>query len=147
MSAPPGGERSGVERMDQEEAGPAGQVYDWYLRATELHDAGNAAAAAQLLEQAVAAEPTARSLREAMARAQFDARFYDRAVETFSYLVSLDPTDHYAQFGLGLSLHRVGRISDAASPLALAVAMRPDLKHYNDALIQVRATLRARARQ
>jgi tetratricopeptide (TPR) repeat protein len=124
--------------------GPAGEVYDWYLRALELMDSGDNAAAVQLLERAVRAEPSARSLREALARAQFDARMFAGAEATFAHLVSLDPTDHYAQFGLGLSLSRQGRAEAALEPLALAVAMRPDLKHYGDALRQARATARSR---
>ena len=35
----------------------------------------------------------------------------------------------------------------AAEHLALAAAMRPDLRHYTDALRHVRATLRSRARR
>jgi tetratricopeptide (TPR) repeat protein len=122
-----------------------GEVYDWYLRALELMDGGNHAAAAQLLERAVAAEPAARSLREALARAQFDARMFAQSEATFAHLVDLDPTDHYAQFGRGLSLYRLGEAERAVEPLALAQAMRPDLKHYGDALVQARATVRARA--
>jgi predicted Zn-dependent protease len=125
-------------------AGPAGELYDWYLRAIELLDSGNAAAAAQLLQRCVEVEPHARSLREALARAQFDARMFTEAEATFTHLVDLDPTDHYAQFGKGLALSRQGEVERAVEPLALAVAMRPDLKHYNDALRQARATLRAR---
>jgi len=49
-----------------------------------------------------------------------------------------------AQFGLGLALARTGDPRGAAEHLALAAAMRPDLRHYTDALRQVRATLRAR---
>lgn len=126
---------------------PAGDVYDWYLRSLELMDSGNNAAAVQLLQRAVAAEPAARSLREALARAQFDARMFTAAEETFRHLVTLDPTDHYAQFGLGLALSRQGRAEAALEPLALAVAMRPDLKHYGDALRQARATARSRMSQ
>jgi Flp pilus assembly protein TadD len=126
------------------QSGPAGEVYDWYLRATELHDEGNPAAAALLLQRAAAAEPNARSLREALARAQFDAKQYEDAAATFTGLVAVDPTDHYAQFGLGLSLLRLRRAPEAVEPLALACAMRPDLKHYADALTQARATVRAR---
>jgi Flp pilus assembly protein TadD len=107
-------------------------------------DSGDNAAAVQLLERAVRAEPSARSLREALARAQFDARMFAAAESTFGHLVSLDPTDHYAQFGLGLSQTRQGRPEAALEPLALAVAMRPDLKHYGDALRQARATARSR---
>jgi hypothetical protein len=54
------------------------------------------------------------------------------------------PTDDYAQFGLGLALARTGDPGAAAEHLALAAAMRPDLRHYTDALRGVRATLRAR---
>lgn len=129
---------------DQESGAPSGDVYDWYLRSLELMDSGDNAAAAQLLEHAVAAEPAARNLREALARAQFDARMFTASEATFAHLVALDPTDHYAQFGLGLSLSRQGRAEPAVEPLALATAMRPDLKHYGDALRQARATLRAR---
>lgn len=127
-------------------ASPAGGVYDWYLRALELMDSGDNAAAAQLLARAVQAEPSARSLREALARAQFDARMFADAQATFDHLVTLDPTDHYAQFGLGLALSRQGSVTAALEPLALAVAMRPDLKHYSDALRQARATAAARHR-
>src|SRR6478735_2812126 len=55
---------------------PPGQVYDWYANARALHDEGDAAGAVPLLLWAVAAEPGARSLREALARAQFDARLF-----------------------------------------------------------------------
>ncbi len=55
------------------------------------------------------------------------------------------PSDDYAQFGLGLALARTGDHGAAAEHLALAAAMRPDLRHYTEALRSVRATLRARS--
>ena len=55
------------------------------------------------------------------------------------------PSDDYAHFGLGLALARSGDPAAAAEHLALAAAMRPELRHYTDALRGVRATLRARA--
>ena len=55
------------------------------------------------------------------------------------------PSDDYAQFGLGLALARTGDPGAAAEHLALAAAMRPNLRHYTDALRSVRATLRARS--
>ena len=82
---------------------------------------------------------------EALARAQFDAGQYDAAAGNFRRIVDASPTDDYAQFGLGLALSRTGDHGEAAEHLALAVAMRPNLRHYNDALRSVRATLRARA--
>jgi hypothetical protein len=59
--------------------------------------------------------------------------------------VEASPSDDYAQFGLGLALARTGNPQAAAEHLALAAAMRPDLRHYTDALRGVRATLRARS--
>jgi predicted Zn-dependent protease len=110
----------------------------------ELLDRGSAAAAAQVLERACAAEPGSRSVREALARAQFDAGRYAAAAENFRVIVEASPTDDYANFGLGLALTRTGNHAAAAEYLALAAAMRPDARHYTDALRQVRATLRAR---
>jgi Flp pilus assembly protein TadD len=118
---------------------PEGDVYDWYQRGLQLLANRDPAAAATLLGRAVDAEPGSRSLLEALARAQYDAGRYAEAVGTFSELISRNPTDDYAQFGLGLAASRAGDLDLAAEHLALAVAMRPDLGHYTRALRGVRA--------
>jgi tetratricopeptide (TPR) repeat protein len=126
-------------------AGPAPDgtdTYALYRRGVDLLGRGSAAAAAQLLERAAAAEPGSRSVLEALARAQFDAGRYAAAVGSFRRIVEASPSDDYAQFGLGLALARSGDPRAAAEHLALAAAMRPDLRHYTDALRDVRATLR-----
>ena len=119
-------------------------MHAWYRRGMDLLGRGSPAAAAQVLQRAAAAEPGSRSVREALARAQFDAGRYEEAADNFRVIVEASPTDDYAHFGLGLSLARVGDHEAAAEYLALAAAMRPDLKHYTDALRQVRATLKFR---
>jgi tetratricopeptide (TPR) repeat protein len=134
-------------RQGDEGPGPrtAGvDTYSLYRRGIDLLGRGSAAAAAQLLERAAAAEPESRSILEALARAQFDARRYAAAASSFRRIVDVIPSDDYAQFGLGLALARTGDPGAAAEHLALAAAMRPDLRHYTDALRGVRATLRAR---
>jgi Flp pilus assembly protein TadD len=110
----------------------------------ELLSNGSPAAAAQVLQRAASAEPESHSVREALARAQFDAGRYAEAADNFRIIVEASPVDDYAHFGLGLALSRSGEHAAAAEYLALAAAMRPDAKHYTDALTQVRATLRAR---
>src|SRR5215469_1143283 len=120
------------------------EVHAWYTTGMELLGKGSPAAAAQVLQRAADAEPASRSVREALARAQFDTGRYAEAADNFRAIVEASPTDDYAHFGLGLSLARTGDHAAAAEYLALAVAMRPDRKHYTDALRQVRATLRAR---
>jgi predicted Zn-dependent protease len=135
---PPGGEAASQ---------PEGDVYAWYQRGVELLGRRSPAAAAQLLERAAAAEPQSRMVREALARAQFDAGWYPAAADSFRIIVEASPADDYAHFGLGLALARSGEPGQAAEYLALAAAMRPDLPHYSAALRDVRATLRARPGQ
>jgi Flp pilus assembly protein TadD len=119
-------------------------VHAWYTKGMELLGKGSPAAAALVLQRAADAEPGSRSVREALARAQFDTGQYEAAAGNFRVIVEESPTDDYAHFGLGLSLARAGEHEAAAEYLALAAAMRPDRKPYTDALRQVRATLKFR---
>jgi hypothetical protein len=142
-----GGSHPGQEPSpaDGGQQGPGGDSYAWYRRGLDLLSRGSPAAAAELLGRAAAAEPGARSIREALARAQFDAGRYAQAADNFRQNVEAIPSDDYAHFGLGLALARSGDPAAAAEHLALAAAMRPELAHYTEALRGVRATLAARA--
>ena len=122
-----------------DDGSPQGGVYEWYQRGLHLLGNGDPAAAAVLLGRAAEAEPGSRSVREALARAQYDAGWYREAMDSFTALIAGNPTDDYAQFGLGLAASRAGELRLAAEHLALAVAMRPDLGHYARALRGVRA--------
>lgn len=122
-----------------EDSSPDGDVYEWYQRGAQLLTGGHPAAAATLLARAAQVEPGSRSILETLGRAQYDAGRYVDAVSTFQILVAVNPTDDYAQFGLGLAASKAGELRLAAEHLALAVAMRPDLGHYARALRGVRA--------
>ncbi len=124
----------------------AADVHAWYTTGMALLGKGSPAAAAQVLQRAALAEPNSRSVREALARAQFDTGRYAEAADNFRVIVEASPSDDYAHFGLGLALSRTGDHAGAAEYLALAAAMRPDRKPYTDALREVRATLEARKR-
>ena len=133
------------ETTGQDPVAPDGaDVHAWYTTGMELLGKGSPAAAAQVLQRAAIAEPNSRSVREALARAQFDTGRYAEAADNFRVIVEASPSDDYAHFGLGLALARTGDHEAAAEYLALAAAMRPDRKPYTDALRQVRATLKAR---
>jgi predicted Zn-dependent protease len=123
---------------------PSGEVYDWYQRGRELLDAGSPGAAAELLARAHASEPGSASVREALARALFDAGRYAEAESAFRQLTQRKPDDDYAQFGLGLALNRQGKVDLAVEHLAMAAAMRPHRSEYVQALREARATQRAR---
>ena len=118
---------------------PDGGPYEWYRRGLRLLADGHADAAATLLGHAATVEPSSRSVREALARAQYDAGHYRAAMDSFAQLIAVNPADDYAQFGLGLAASRAGDLGRAAEHLALAVAMRPDQRHYAQALRSVRA--------
>ncbi|GAA2168491.1 tetratricopeptide repeat protein [Actinomadura napierensis] len=122
-------------------AAPGGGVYEWYTRGLELLRSGSAAAALQLLARAAEAEPGSHSIREALARAQFGARQFGAAAESFQSIVEEEPAEDYARFGLGLSLSRMGDFEGAVEHLALAAAMRPENQDYARALRHARATL------
>jgi tetratricopeptide (TPR) repeat protein len=141
---PAAGVDQDVPRIDGSQQAPGGDSYAWYRRGLDLLSRGSPAAAAELLERAAEAEPGARSVREALARAQFDAGRYAQAADSFRRNVEAIPSDDYAHFGLGLALARCGDPAAAAEHLALAAAMRPELAHYAEALRGVRATLAAR---
>ena len=149
MSEAPYGDHDSHPGEDQgasaEQQAPDGDSYTWYRRGLDLLGRGSPAAAAQLLERAAEAEPGARSVLEALGRAQFDTGRYEQAADSFRQIVEASPSDDYAHFGLGLALARGGDPAAAAEHLALAAAMRPELRHYTEALRGVRATLRARA--
>jgi tetratricopeptide (TPR) repeat protein len=127
-----------------EDAALTGEVYDWYQRGVEMLDSGNPAAATQLLSRA-AGQVRSRSVVEALARAQFDAELYREAADAFRVLAESNPDDDYAQFGWGLAAARLGEYEIAVEHLALAAAMRPDVRYYTQALRGARATVRARA--
>jgi tetratricopeptide (TPR) repeat protein len=125
---------------------PQGDAYDWYVRGLELLDTQDAQAAVQILAHVAETEPESRMAREALARAQFDVGMYVEARDNFAWIISINPADDYAQFGLGLAETKLGDLAAAVEHLALAAAMRPDIAYYSTALRGARAALTASRR-
>ena len=119
-------------------------VYSLYQQAMDRLGQQDATGALELLSKAVAAEPSAENLREALGRAQFDAKLFSAARATFASITESNPANDYAWFGLGLSEQRLQMFAQAANHLAVAAVMRPDREDYAKALADVRATLRFR---
>ncbi len=123
---------------------PAGEPYDWYVRARELRSQGSHDAAAEVLAHLLEAEPDSAHARELLAQAYFDARRWEAALEQFLLLAEQQPHDDYAKYGAGMALWRLWRFTDAVEQLAMASVMRPESRAYEVALRQVRATIKAR---
>jgi tetratricopeptide (TPR) repeat protein len=122
-----------------------GPVRRWYVQAAQHHNCGRPDLAAELLVSAVTLEPSFGCLREALARAQFDAGQYLAARTTFTAMVALDARDHYALFGLGLVQTRLGVPAAAARQFERAAELCPDEPRYAVALEHARVQLAAGA--
>lgn len=115
-----------------------GQSRVWFDRAAALHNGGRPSQAAELLCRALMLEPTFACLREALGRAQFDAKQLLAARMTFSAMTALNPLDHYAHFGLGLTRAELGDLAGAIRALERGVALAPDEIKYLVALEHLR---------
>jgi Flp pilus assembly protein TadD len=109
-------------------------AYEAFQEGSKLLESANAHAAVVALERARALEPDKGSIRETLGRAYFRTGRFVAAREEFARAVELDPVNDYALFGLGLAQLREGDRNGARRHLKLAVAMRPDVDAYRDAL-------------
>jgi Flp pilus assembly protein TadD len=98
-------------------------AYELYLRGQELLVSRNPAQAAVVLERARRQEPTRSSIREALGRAYYASGNYRRAVEEFSVVVDLYPTNHYAHYCLARSARQLGEEKLSRRHFQLARAM------------------------
>jgi len=112
-------------------------AYDLLQRGHALLEARHHAQAAIVLERADRLEPGKGSILEALGRAYYNSGQAERARETFEELLEIDPISHFGQYALGQSLKRLGRRSEAATHLRLAVALSPDTTLYRDALARL----------
>ena len=114
-------------------------VYELFLRGTELLEAGHFHQAAVPLTRARDLDPEKTSIREALGRALFHAGRYRDAAEEFAAIAERAPTNDYALFCLGRCLQLLGRHDEARKPLALAACMRPARRDYRRYRDQARA--------
>ena len=109
-------------------------AYDLLRRGTAFLAKRHHAQAAVVLQRAAALEPRRGSILEPLGRAYFMSGQLDRALETFTALLEVDPTAHYGHYALGRTLARLGRASEARTHLRLAVALAPTSRLYRGAL-------------
>ena len=90
-----------------------------------------------LLGEAKLLEPDKGSIREALGRALYLSGRTARARREFAKAVQIDPVNDYAHFGLALSCARTGERTRAIAHLKLAIAMRPSVEVYHEALARI----------
>ena len=94
-------------------------------------------AAAVLLERALLLEPGKASILEALGQAYYNQGDHAAAADRFEQMVEADPLAHYAHFGLGLSMGRLGDRRAARRHLRMAVFLKPDNEAYQHALSRI----------
>jgi Flp pilus assembly protein TadD len=118
-------------------------VYHLYRQGHALLESGDFDQATVPLSKAAALEPEKTSIREALGRAYFRSRHFEKARVEFEAVVERAPTNDYALFCLGRSLMELGRPAEARKPLVLAAGLRPERRDYR--IYRDRARARAAA--
>jgi tetratricopeptide (TPR) repeat protein len=126
--------------IDSDEPLEPESAYDLLQRGTALLAARHHAQAAVVLERAARLEPGKGSILEALGRAYYNSAQHERAFETFTALLEVDPSSAYGHFALGQSLRKLGRVPEARTHLRLAVALSPASELYRGALARLPET-------
>jgi tetratricopeptide (TPR) repeat protein len=100
-------------------------TYDQFQLGRDHLRSGRPAQATVSLEKAKRAEPTSRSIREALGIAYFRLGRWREAEAEFRVLVELDPSDEFAHYALGRALVNQGRRKEALPHVKLGRALRP----------------------
>ncbi len=103
-------------------------------------------AAASLLEKAKALEPGRGSIVEALGIAYYNSGRHELAMREFEEALEIDPTNHFARYGLSRCLSSAGRLEHAIGQVKLAMAMAPEVELYSSALARYQRELGRRAR-
>jgi Tfp pilus assembly protein PilF len=113
------------------------ETYSLYRRGMELLEDGSFREATVPLAEAARRAPEKSSVREALGRAYFRNRQFDKAATEFEAVVESHPVNDYAHFCLGRALSLTGHRDRARHHLALASNLRPerrDNRMYRDRL-------------
>ncbi len=111
-------------------------AYDLFHMGKKLLNERKPSQAARLLEKAKALEPGKGSILEALGRAYFYNGETQLAKEQFEEALSVDPTNAYARYCLGICLEKMGELNLARGHLRLAAVMEPDNELYHQKLMK-----------
>lgn len=130
MSAPHSQRADGWPSDFGDGAAQGESAYELFQEGVELLKSRDGLAARAPLERAKQLQPNKPSIAEALGRAYFYAGEYAKAAVEFKGVVERNPIDDYAQFCLGRSLQKLGRIVAARQHFAMAAELRPDRSDY-----------------
>jgi len=121
----------------------ADNAYDLLQEARALMRERKPSLAVDLLKRAKALEPGRGSILETLGIAYFNCGCHQEARREFEEALEVDPTNHYARYGLSKCLRRQGRLQLAIGQVKLAVAMAPEIEIYSQTLSRYQKELEA----
>ncbi len=117
-------------------------AYDLLQEARLLLKQRKPRAAAALLEKAKEMEPRRGSILEALGMAYYNSGYPEKALREFQEALEVDPTNHYARYGLGRCLYRAGSLRLAIGQMKLAAVMAPGVDLYRETLRRLQNELK-----
>jgi tetratricopeptide (TPR) repeat protein len=118
-------------------------AYELFKEAMEFLRERNPQAAVSLLERAKALEPGKGSILETLGIAYYNSGRHESARREFEEALEVDPTNHYARYGLSRCLHHSGMLHKAIGQVKLAAVMAPEVEMYDETLQRYQRELEA----
>jgi tetratricopeptide (TPR) repeat protein len=109
-------------------------AYDLFRAGCSLLNERCPAHAVSLLKKAKVLEPRRGSILETLGIAYYRSGDHEGAKREFEEALEVDPTNHYARYGLSRCLHRKGMLHEAIGQVKLAAVMAPEVEFYEQAL-------------
>ena len=109
-------------------------AYELFRKAGELLEERRHGEAAALLERVKRLEPRRGSVLESLGIAYYNSGDPTRARREFEEALEIDPSNHFARYGLSRCLYRDGRREEAIGQAKLAAVMAPEVELYEEAL-------------
>ena len=110
------------------------EAYELFQQARELLRERRHIEAVSLLEQVKRLEPGRGSVLETLGIAYYNSGRPRLAMREFEEALEIDPSNHFARYGLSRCLFRGGMTEKAIGQVKLAVVMAPEVEMYGEAL-------------
>ena len=110
------------------------EAYELFQEAKVLLRERRHREAVSLLERVKTMEPGRGSVLESLGIAYYNCGSHGLARRAFEEALEVDPTNHFARYGLSRCLYRGGMVKQAIGQAKLASIMAPEEEMYTEAL-------------
>jgi tetratricopeptide (TPR) repeat protein len=123
------------------DGGVSDDAYELFQRAQELVQERRHGEAVSLLEEVKRLAPRRGSVLETLGIAYYNSGRPRLAMREFEEALEIDPSNHFARYGLSRCLYRGGMVEKAIGQVKLAAVMAPEVEMYGEALRRYRGEM------